>query len=89
MEPVTVKFEPEFVKDIEKIMRKNRYATKAEFIREAVREKIKDIEKEELLKRVDKLFGSSKHKTTNEQLHVAGEKAFEQLEAKFKSKKAK
>lgn len=84
MEPVTVKFEADFIREIEKLMKKHRYATKAEFIREAIREKIKQLEKEELLQRVDKLFGSSKRKTTDEQLHAAGEKAFEELEKKFK-----
>jgi len=86
MEPVTVKFEDDFLREIEKLMKKHRYATKAEFIREAIREKIKQLEKEELLQRVDKLFGSSKRKTTDEQLHAAGEKAFEELEKKFKRK---
>lgn len=84
MEPVTVKFEDDFIREIEKLMKKHRYATKAEFIREAIREKIKQLEEEELLQRVEKLFGSSKHKTTDEQLHAAGEKAFEELEKKFK-----
>ena len=60
MEPITIKFEPEFLKEIERIMRKNHYATKAEFIREAVREKVKDLEKETLLEKVKKLYGSSK-----------------------------
>lgn len=87
MEPVTIRFEDSFLHDIEKVMKRNRYATKTEFIREAVREKIKELEKEELLRRVDRLFGSSKHKTTDEQLHAAGEKAVEQLEKKFKLKK--
>ena len=86
MEPVTVKFEDDFLREIEKLMKKHRYATKAEFIREAIREKIKQLEKEELLQRVDKLFSSSRHKTTDEQLHTAGEKAFEELEKKFKRK---
>lgn len=83
MEPVTIRFENNFLRDIEKIMKKNRYSTKTEFIREAVREKIKELEKEELLRRVDELFGSSKHKTTDEQLHEAREKAFKKLEKKF------
>ena len=81
MENVSFKIETGFMKEIEKAMR-NRYATKTEFIREAIREKIKELEKEERLKRIDKLFGSSKRKTTDEQLHKAGEKAFEELAKK-------
>lgn len=85
MEPITVKFEEDFLYDIEKLMKKHRYATKAEFIREAVREKMKNLEKEDILNRVDHLFGSSKHKTTDEQLHEAGERAFNKLEKKSKA----
>ena len=80
MEPITVKFEDDFLREIEKLMKKHRYATKAEFIREAIREKIKQLEKEELLKKVEKLYGASKRKTTDKQLHEAGEKAVEELE---------
>jgi len=83
MESVSLKLEQGFLRDIEKTIRKNRYSTKTEFIRAAIRDKIKELEKEELLRKVDKLFGSSKHKTTDEQLHKAREKAFEQLEKKF------
>tara|TARA_Y100000034_G_C6546749_1_gene236070 strand:- start:174 stop:434 length:261 start_codon:yes stop_codon:yes gene_type:complete len=79
MEPVTIKFEDNFLRDIEKIMIKHRYATKSEFIREAIREKVKDLEKEEVLRNVDRLFGSSKHKTTDEDLHKAGERAIQEL----------
>lgn len=84
MEPITVKFEDNFLHDMERLMKKHRYSTKAEFIREAIREKMKNLEKEEILNRVDQLFGSSKHITTDEQLHKAREKAFNQLEKKFR-----
>jgi len=86
MEPVTIKFESDFIKFIESIMKRHHYATISEFIREAVREKVKELEKEEMLKAVEKMAGSSKRKTTDEQLHEIRDKAFEQLEKKFKSK---
>ena len=80
MENVSLKLETNFVKELEKVMKKNKYMTKAEFIREALRDKIKELEKQETLRRIDKLFGSSKHKTTDEDLHKAREKAFEELD---------
>jgi len=80
MEAVSLKLEESFLHDIEEIMKKHRYTTKTEFIREAIRDKIKDLEKEEALIRSRKLYGASKRKTTNEQLHKAGEKAFEELD---------
>ncbi len=84
MENVSLKIETEFEREMEKVMKKNGYVTKTEFIREALRDKVKELEKQETFKKLEKLFGSSKHKTTDEQLHAAGKKAFEQLEKKFK-----
>lgn len=84
METVCVKFEKEFLEDIEKIMKKHRYTTKTEFIRESIRDKVKDLEKEEALMRLKKFYGASKRKTTDAQLHEARERAFEELEREIK-----
>jgi len=62
METVSVKFEEDFLIDIEKTMKKHRYTTKTEFIREAVRDKIDDLEKEEALARVRKFYGAGARK---------------------------
>lgn len=86
METVSLKLEPELLHDVEKAMQKNGYSTKTEFIREAIRDKVKDLEKEEALKRVMKLYGASKRKTTDEELHAAGERAFEELKKEIMSK---
>jgi len=86
MESISLKLESGFLQDIEKTIKKNRYSTKTEFIRAAIRDKINELEKEETLKKIDKIFGSSKHRTTDEDLHKAGEKAFKQLEKKFRFK---
>lgn len=84
MEAVSLKLEDTFLKDIEKSMKKHRYTTKTEFIREAIRDKIRDLEKEEALLRLKRLYGASKRKTTDDELHKAGEKAFEELEKELK-----
>ena len=44
MENISLKLEKEFRKAIEEIMKKHNYMTKTEFIREAIREKIKKLE---------------------------------------------
>jgi len=49
MENVSLKLEPNFLLAINKIMKKYHYMTKAEFIREALREKIKMLEENEIL----------------------------------------
>ena len=84
MEAVSLKLEDEFLHDMEKTMKKHRYTTKTEFIREAIRDKIRDLEKEEALIRMRKLYGASRKKTTDKELHSAGEKAFEELEKEIK-----
>ena len=84
MESVSLKLEGEFLKDIENTMKKHRYTTKTEFIREAIRDKIRDLEKEELILRAKALYGSSKRKTTDAQLHTAREKAFEELDKELR-----
>ncbi len=85
METISVKFEDKFAREIDKIIKKNRYTTKAEFIREAIREKIKKLENKILIEKIRKIYGTSKNKTTDEELHKAGEKAFEELEKELNS----
>ena len=84
MEAVSLKLEDTFLRDIEKTMKKFRYTTKTEFIRESIRDKINDLEKEAALLRVNALYGASKRKTTAAERHKAGELAFEELDSEIK-----
>jgi len=84
MDTISIRFDNGFLHDIEKAMKSHRYVTKAEFIREAIRDKIKDLEKENALIRLEKAYGASKRKTTQAQLEKAKEKAFEDIANKFK-----
>ena len=86
MENISLKMEDGILKEIDAKLQRNRYSTRTEFIRDAIREKLSDLEKEELLREIVRLRGSSKRKTSDRQLHEAGEKAFELLEKKFKAK---
>jgi len=79
METVSIKFDENFLRVIEKIMKQNNYSTKTEFIREAIRDKIDDLEKKEALKRLEKAYGAGlkmhKRVITDEDLHRAREEA--------------
>jgi len=79
METVSLKLENSFLHLIEKIMKEHRYSTKTEFIREAIRDKIDDLEKKEALKRLEKAYGAGlkmhKRVITDEDLHRAREEA--------------
>jgi len=82
METVSVRFEESFVHDMEKAMKGHRYATKTEFIREAVRDKIKDLEKQAALLRLQQAYGAGAKKgrnITKKDIDQAGEEAVKEL----------
>ncbi|MEK6826178.1 MAG: ribbon-helix-helix domain-containing protein [Nanoarchaeota archaeon] len=84
MQTITIKMEDKLLEEIDQKLADNRYSTRTEFIRDAIREKLSDLEKEELLKTIAKLRGSSKRKTTDKQLHEARERLITEYEKKFK-----
>lgn len=86
MQTISLKLEDSLLKEIDNKLARHRYSTRTEFVREALREKLSELEKDELLREIAKLHGSSKRKTTDEKLQMASEKAFELLEKKFRAK---
>ncbi|MBI4154939.1 hypothetical protein HY498_02545 [Candidatus Woesearchaeota archaeon] len=59
-------------------MVENRYATKTEFIREAVRDKVHELEKRKALLRLEQAYGNGLkkgRKITDEDVHRAGKEA--------------
>ncbi len=53
MENISLKLEENFLKAIEAVMKKHNYMTKTEFVREAIRDKIKRLEEKEILEDKD------------------------------------
>ena len=86
MQAITIKMEDRLLEELDQKLEEHRYSTRTEFIRDAIREKLSELEKEEVLKNLAQLKGSSKRRTSDDELHKAGEKAFELLEKKFKVK---
>ena len=66
MESITIKVEEALSKEISKFMSPN-YSTKTEFIREAIRDKIKEIKKEKALDELKKYFGKAKIRTNHKE----------------------
>ena len=83
MEAISLKMDEKILGEIDRKLARYRYSTRTEFIRDAIRSKLSELEKRELLKEIDSLYGSSKRKTTDKQLHAAREKAFEEIERRF------
>ena len=53
MENISLKLERNFLQAIEKIMKRHNYMTKTEFVREAIRDKIRKLEEKEILEDKD------------------------------------
>ncbi|MDD9954417.1 MAG: ribbon-helix-helix domain-containing protein [Candidatus Woesearchaeota archaeon] len=62
MESITIKVDKAFAQEIDKAMHPH-YSTKTEFIREAIRDKVKEIRNEHIRADLKKYFGKSKKKT--------------------------
>lgn len=82
METISVRYDDSFIQDMEKVMKENRYSTKAEFIREAIRDKMHDLETNAALKRLEAAYGAGAHKKrkiTDVDIHRAREKAAKEI----------
>jgi len=77
MDTVSIKMEPSFAQEMERVMKEYRYATKTEFIREAIREKMLQLNGQYALLR---LYGTSTRNTSDSRLHRAGERAARDVE---------
>lgn len=62
MEAVNLKLEKGLLKKIDEAVKKNDYSTRTEFIRESVRKKLTDLEKEEAIRKLTAFKGSLKGK---------------------------
>ncbi|MCX6709047.1 MAG: ribbon-helix-helix domain-containing protein [Candidatus Woesearchaeota archaeon] len=85
METVCIKVEGELLDRVNQSMKKSGYSTKTEFIREAIREKLEDDEKDVLIKEFLKFRGKGRSTTDEERrktretvmLEIAKEKGWE------------
>ena len=67
MEVVTVKFQEDVLKRIDETISEHNFNSRTEFIREAVRDKIAELSKEDLMKEFLKFRGKARKKTTFEE----------------------
>ena len=86
MQAITIKMEDRLLEELDQKLEEHRYSTRTEFIRDAIWEKLSELEKEQILKNLSQLKGTSKRKTNDAQLHAARDKVFEMLEKKFNIK---
>lgn len=63
METISLKMEKSFLKEIDTTLKKNRYSTRTEFIRDSIRKNLTELEKEEAIKKLAEFKGSLKGKS--------------------------
>jgi len=79
MEMVTLRFQEKILKDIDKKMIEHNFNSRTEFIRDAVRDKLEELERGELIKKFMKLRGKAKVKTTYEENRKTKEEVSKEL----------
>ncbi len=67
MEVISVKFQEEVLQEIDNKIARHNFNSRTEFIREAVRDKIKELSREDLVEKFLKFNGKAKKRTTYEQ----------------------
>jgi len=67
METVTVKFQEDVLKKIDENITKHDFNSRTEFIREAIRDKLAELNKEDLIKGFLRFRGKAEKKTTYEE----------------------
>jgi len=88
METVTVKFQEDILKKIDKSITTHNFNSRTEFIREAIRDKLLELNKEDLIKGFLSFRGKSKKSTTYEEnrktREIASKELMEDLAKRFK-----
>lgn len=84
METISLKMDGALLTEIDANLSKHRYSTRTEFIRDAIRSKLTEFEKKDMLVALNRVHGASKHRTTDKQLHATRESLAKELEARFK-----
>ena len=80
METISLKMEEGLLRDVDNSIKSHRYRTRTEFIRDAIRTRLNELEKEEVIKRLAKLKGSLNSKKSDEE---AGDIAIRKIAKKL------
>jgi len=87
MKIVTVKFKKEILKEIDKSMREHNFNTRTEFIRDAVRDKLSTLSRDDLINEFMKFRGKARKKTSDKDLRKirtdVSKELLEELDKRF------
>ena len=83
MEAICIKLDERTLKAVDSSIKMHNYATRTDFIRDAVRDKLKQLEKDNFIKALEKFKGSAKTHTSDERLHEIREEVAREYAKKF------
>jgi metal-responsive CopG/Arc/MetJ family transcriptional regulator len=83
MHTITLKLQETTFRKVEKAMKNFDYSTKTDFIREAIRDKLKGLEREKAWKQFEKFSGTAPVKYSEEESRKIREKTGEEFIKKF------
>ena len=87
METVSVKFQEDILKKIDTSISQHNFNSRTEFIRDAVRDKLAELSKEDLMEEFLKFRGKAKKKTTYEEnrktRNIVSKKLMSELDKRF------
>ena len=86
MEIISLKMDEHLLNAVDKNLSKNNFSTRTEFIRTAIREKLADLSRDELIKEFLKFRGSAKKKTTYKENRRTREAVSKELMAELDKK---
>lgn len=79
MDVITTRFQEDILKRMDKCIEENNFNSRTEFIREAVRDKLAEMSREDLIKELAKWRGKFKTKTSDAEMRRNREKALKEL----------
>lgn len=83
MEAICVKLDKGIMKTIDDVAKEFHYTTRTDFIREAIRSKIEELQRKRAIKNLEKYFGASKIKTTDKEHERIREEVGREYAKKF------
>ncbi len=79
METISLKIDENMLNNVDNTLKKHNFSTRTEFIRDAIRDKLENLTREELINKFMSFKGKSKIKTTNKERKQIREQALIEL----------
>lgn len=83
MEAICVKLDEKILKNLDNNLKQHNFSTRTDFIREAIRDKLRLLEKEKAIRTLEKYFGAAKVKVSDKRHHQIREEVSKKFAKKF------